>query len=78
MQGIPSMERVTDHDEGKLRKSAGAGVQATVWVVALLALLALLAVGVAWSLRHRFSIQSPGVSPELPTLPGNTPEPKNP
>jgi type VI protein secretion system component VasF len=73
-----SMERVTGPDEGKLRRSAGAGVRAAVWVVALLALLALLAVGIGWSLRHRFSIQSPGVSPELPTLPGKTPEPKNP
>lgn len=78
MQGIPDMERVTDPDEGKLRKSAGAGLQATLGVVALLALLALIAVGVGWSLRHRFTIQSPGVSPELPTLPGKTPEPKNP
>lgn len=72
------MERVTDPDQGKLRKAASDGTQATVWVFALVALCALLVLGVGWGLRHRFSIQSPGLSPELPTLPGKTPQPQNP
>ncbi len=72
------MEPVTDPEQGKMRKAAGDGVQATVWVLALLALGALLAVGVGWGLKHRFSVQSPGISPDLPTLPGKTPEPRNP
>lgn len=72
------MEPVTDPEHGRMRKAAGDGVQATVWVVALLALGVLLAIGMAWALNHRFSIQSPGISPELPTLPGKTPEPNNP
>jgi hypothetical protein len=72
------MEHVTDPDRGKMRKAAGDGVQATVWVVAVVSLLVVLALGVVWGLRHRVSIQSPGVGPELPTLPGKTPEPTNP
>lgn len=69
---------MTDPEQGKLRKAAGDGVQATVWVLSLVGLLALLAVGVGFGLRHRLSIQSPGAAPELPTLPGKTPEPQNP
>jgi hypothetical protein len=72
------MDHATDPDQGKMRKAAGDGVQATVWVVALLALAVVLAVGVVWGLKNRFSIQSPGVGPDLPTLPGRTPEPQNP
>jgi fatty acid desaturase len=68
----------TDPDQGKMRKAAGDGVQATVWVLALVSLAVLLAVGVGWGLTNRFSIQSPGVSPDLPTLPGSPPEPRNP
>jgi hypothetical protein len=72
------MEPMTDPEQGKLRKAAGDGVQATVWVLALVALCGLLAVGVGLGLRHRFSIQSPGIGPDLPTLPGKTPEPQKP
>ena len=72
------MEPVTDPDRGATRKASGDGVQATVWVVALLSVLVMLAAFVAWGMKHRFSIQSPGVSPDLPTLPGKTPGPQNP
>lgn len=72
------MEQATEPERGKMRKAAGDGVQATVWVVALVSLLVVLALGVVWGLRHRFSIQSPGVGPDLPTLPGKTPAPANP
>ncbi|MDF3066124.1 MAG: hypothetical protein K0R38_1725 [Polyangiaceae bacterium] len=72
------MEPVTDPNRGTMRNAGGDGVQATVWVVAMLSVLVLLALGVAWGMKNRFSIQSPGVSPDLPTLPGKTPEPNNP
>lgn len=63
------MEHATDPEDGKLRRSAKDGTQAAIWVWSLLALMALLAVGIAWGLSHRLSIQAPGLNPELPTLP---------
>lgn len=72
------MQPITDPEQGKLRKAAGDGVQATIWVLALVALAVALVVGIGWSLSHRFSVQSPGISPDLPTLPGKTPGPQNP
>jgi hypothetical protein len=82
------MEQVTDPEQGKLRKAASDGAQASIWIwfLAMLALLIVLAVG--WGLSHRVSPHAPdmqpelptlpGKQPELPTLPGKTPEPQNP
>jgi hypothetical protein len=72
------MQSVPDPDQGKLRRAASDGAQAAVWVGFLITLVVLLVLGVAWGLSHRLSIQTPGVSPELPTLPGKPPEPQRP
>ena len=72
------MDHATEPDRDKMRRAAGDGARATAWVVALMGLLVVLALGVVWALRHRFSLPSTGVGPDLPTLPGKTPEPTNP
>jgi hypothetical protein len=59
-----------------MRRAAGDGAQAAIWVWFLATLAILIALGVAWGLRHRVSPQLPEMQPELPTLPGRPPEPR--
>lgn len=72
------MEHATNPEEGKLRKSSSDGTQAAIWVWSLLALVAALALAIAWGLSHRISIQAPGLNPELPTLPEKRELPNSP
>jgi hypothetical protein len=73
-----AMEHATDPEQGKLRKSPSDGTQAAIWVWSLLALVTLLALGIAWGLSHRLSIQAPGLNPELPMLPEKRELPSSP
>jgi hypothetical protein len=72
------MEHATDPEQGKMRKAASDGAQAAIWIWFLAMLAVLIVLGVAWGLRHRVSPHAPDLQPELPTLPGKTPEPQNP
>ncbi len=72
------MEHASQPQQAKLRRSPNQGMQAAIWVWSLLAVIALLALALVWGLRHRLSIQAPGVSPELPTLPGQPVRPEKP
>lgn len=72
------MEHVRDPEQGKLRKAADDGAQAAIWVWFLVMLGVLIVLGVAWGVRHRVNPHAPDLQPELPTLPGKTPEPQNP
>jgi hypothetical protein len=72
------MDHVTDPDQGKLRKAASDGAQAAIWIWFLAMLAVLVVLGVGWGLSHRVNPHAPDLQPELPTLPGKTPEPQNP
>jgi len=71
------MEQVSYPDRER-PPAARDSARAAVWAWVILVLLVLLVLGVGWGLGHRFSLSAPHVGPELPTLPGKTPEPKNP
>ena len=77
MQRNRAMEPVTNPEHGKLR-AASDGTQAAVWIWILAMVGVLIVLGAAWGLRHRFIPHAPDLQPELPTLPGKTPEPQNP
>jgi hypothetical protein len=65
-------------ERGKLRRAASDGTQAAVWVAFFVGLALSIALALAWGLTHRFSPQLPEVDPELPSLPGRTPQPQPP
>lgn len=65
-------------ERGRLRKSADDGAQAAIWFTFLAVLAVLIALGVAWGLTHRISPRAPQLQPELPSLPGQQPAPKEP
>jgi hypothetical protein len=71
---LPTPEEA--RERGQMRRAASDGTQTAVWVWFLVTLAVLVALGVAWGLRHRLSPQLPNVEPELPTLPGKPPEPQ--
>jgi uncharacterized membrane protein len=72
------MEQVTDPGQGKLGNAASHGARAAVWIWFLVTIAVLVVLAVGWAISHRVSPHAPDLQPELPTLPGKTPEPQNP
>jgi hypothetical protein len=64
--------------ERGLRKPANDGAQAAIWFTFLAVLAVLIALGVAWGLTQRISPRAPQLQPDLPSLPGQQPAPKEP
>jgi hypothetical protein len=60
------------------RRASSDGAQAAIWFTFLAVLTLLVALGVAWGLTHRLSPRAPGLEPELPSLPGQQPTPRQP
>jgi hypothetical protein len=65
-------------ERGRLRKANSDGAQAAIWFTFLAVLALLIALGVAWGLTHRISPRAPQLQPDLPSLPGQQPAPKEP
>jgi hypothetical protein len=65
-------------ERGRLRKATSDGAQAAIWFTFLAVLALLIALGVAWGLTHRISPRAPQLQPDLPSLPGQQPAPKEP
>lgn len=70
---LPTAEEA--RERGRMRQAAGDGAQAVIWVWFLAMLAVLIALGVAWGLRHRIAPRAPVLEPELPSLPGKPPQP---
>jgi hypothetical protein len=71
---LPAPEEA--RERGQMRRAASDGTQAAIWIWFLIMLAVLIALGVAWGLRQRISPSAPQLEPELPTLPGQPPQPQ--
>lgn len=76
MHFMPVMEPLTDPEQGKMRQSSSEGTRAAVWLGLFVLVALVLVLGIGWGLGHRFSVGAPELHPSLPTLPGETPAPR--